>query len=293
MSSREFAYGPHTEGADMGPGNELAPERQDVGSRVRRFAGLAADDSGESDARPPLVLLHGLTFDRTMWQPALAELRRIDPGRRALAFDLPGHGASDAWESYDIQSVVNGLQQALEEAELRDPVLVGHSLAAIVASLYASQYPTRGVINVDQPLATAAFAEFIQSIEEQLRGPGFPEIWQQFASSMHTDLLPEAARRLAESTTNPRKDLVLGYWREVLDRPVSDLADLTAQMLTGLRTAGVPYLIVAGAELDADYRQWITEVLPQAEITVMPDSGHFPHLAHPAQFAECLAASAH
>lgn len=27
------------------------------------LAGLAVDDVGKSDARPPLVLLHGLTFD--------------------------------------------------------------------------------------------------------------------------------------------------------------------------------------------------------------------------------------
>ena len=38
------------------------------------YAGLAADESGMPDGRPPIVLLHGLTFDRTMWRPALAEL---------------------------------------------------------------------------------------------------------------------------------------------------------------------------------------------------------------------------
>jgi Predicted hydrolases or acyltransferases (alpha/beta hydrolase superfamily) len=58
------------------------------------LAGLAADDYGLSDDRAPLVLLHGLTFDRSLWRPSLAELSRIDPGRRVLALDLPGHGAS-------------------------------------------------------------------------------------------------------------------------------------------------------------------------------------------------------
>ena len=38
-----------------------------------RLAGLAADTQGHpDDTRPPLLLLHGLTFDRTMWRPALA-----------------------------------------------------------------------------------------------------------------------------------------------------------------------------------------------------------------------------
>lgn len=35
----------------------------------------------------PLVLLHGLTFDRAHWDPTLAELARLDPNRRALALD--------------------------------------------------------------------------------------------------------------------------------------------------------------------------------------------------------------
>jgi DNA-binding CsgD family transcriptional regulator len=44
--------------------------------------------------------------------------------------------------------------------------------------------------------------------------------------------------------------------------------------------------------LARDYRNWLNQVLPQATITVWPASGHFPHLAHPRRFAECLAATA-
>ncbi len=59
-----------------------------------------------------------------------------------------------------------------------------------------------------------------------------------------------------------------------------------------MRAAGVPYLVVAGNDPEPDYQQWLCEMLPQATITVWAGSGHFPHLAHPARFAECLAATA-
>ena len=277
----------------MGIGNESVRRNDDALGIVREVAGLAVDDVGVSDARPPLVLLHGLTFDRTMWQPALAELGHSDPGRRALAFDLPGHGESPGWESYDVDSVAHGVHRAVEEAGLVEPVIVGHSLAAIIAGVYAAQFPTRGVVNVDQPLQTAAFAGFLQSIADQLRGPGFPAMWDQFAASMHVELLPASAQQLVRSTSNPRQDLVLGYWREVLERPASDLAELTSAGLAALRTAEMPYLIVAGSDPEPEYRQWLNEVLPHAVITVLPGSGHFPHLAHPDDFAECLATTAH
>ena len=55
------------------------------------FGDLAGDLTGEPGRRPPLVLLHGLTFDRTSWHPVLAELNALDPGRPVLALDLPGH----------------------------------------------------------------------------------------------------------------------------------------------------------------------------------------------------------
>ncbi len=72
----------------------------------RLFGGLAGSLEGDPDRRPPLILLHGLTFDRTMWRPALAELRMIDLGRQVLAVDLPGHSESPAWRSYDIEGIV-------------------------------------------------------------------------------------------------------------------------------------------------------------------------------------------
>lgn len=98
-------------GRVVGIGNESVGTDHAVGT-VRNLAGLAADDVGGSDARPPLVMLHGLTFDRTMWQSALAQLAHIDPGRRALAFDLPGHGESPDWESYDLDRVAHGMHRA-------------------------------------------------------------------------------------------------------------------------------------------------------------------------------------
>ena len=96
----------------------------------RLLAGLACSLEGDTDRRAPLVLLHGLTFDGTMWQPAVSELRALDPGRRVLAVDLPGHGQSPAWPSYDFEAIADRVHRAVREAKLYSPVLVGHSAGA-------------------------------------------------------------------------------------------------------------------------------------------------------------------
>ncbi len=259
---------------------------------MRTLAGLAADDFGESDARPPLVLLHGLTFDRTMWGPALAELERVDPSRRVLAFDLPGHGQSAGWSSYDVESVAQGIHHAVEEAQLRSPVVVGHSLSAIIATVYAGRHPASGVVNVDQPLQTGPFAGFLHTLADDLRGPAFPAIWEGFLASMHVELLPQSAQDLVRSTCRPQQDLVLGYWREVLERSIDELTASAEEGMATLRAGGLPYLIVAGSDLEPAYQRWLNEMLPEARVTVWPESGHFPHLAHPDRFAAALASTA-
>jgi pimeloyl-ACP methyl ester carboxylesterase len=76
----------------------------------------------------------------------------------------------------------------------------------------------------------------------------------------------------------------------MLDRSPEELEAWIAAGLAELRDQGRPYLVVAGAELEPDYRSWLAQQLPQATVTVLAGSGHFPHLAHPGLFAECLAA---
>jgi pimeloyl-ACP methyl ester carboxylesterase len=256
------------------------------------FGDLAGDLTGEPGRKPPLVLLHGLTFDRTSWHPALAELATLDPGRQVLALDLPGHGESPAWPSYDMESLAEGVHRAVEEAGLRPPTLAGHSVAGVIATIYAGRHPAAGVVNVDQPLQVEPFARLVQSLAGPLRGPGFAQVWAQFEASMGIGLLPQAAQDLLQSARYVRQDLVTGYWRDAIDRPVEELARQVSDGLAAVRDAKVPYLYVAGHEPGQEYLGWLNRELPQAEVTIWPGSGHFPHLAQPGRFEQILAGTA-
>jgi pimeloyl-ACP methyl ester carboxylesterase len=256
-----------------------------------RLAGLAADDQGDTEHCPPVVLLHGLSFDRRMWRPVMDALKRIEPGRRVVALDLPGHGDSPGWAAYDVETLAEGVYRAVSAARLAPPVVVGHSMSAVVATVYAARYPTAGVINVDQPLEVASFARLVQSLAADLRGPRFAEVWARFEASMHAELLPPAGRALLASTRRPSQDLVVGYWRDLLERSPVELGAWAGDVLAELRAKHVPYLVVSGTEVSTDYRRWLGEVLPQAEILVWPESSHFPHLADPDRFAGVLATS--
>ena len=257
------------------------------------FGGLAGVLSGRPDGRPPLVLLHGLTFDHTMWQPALAELRRTGPERQVLALDLPGHGSSPAWARYDIDSIAAAAHAAVTAARLPEPVIVGHSMAAVIATVYAARYPARGVVNVDQWLLVEEYAAAVKPLAGEIRGGGFAAAWEQFEPSMHMEVLPATARDLLRPASSMRQDVVAGYWREGMDRSAVELAADVEAALAKVRAHGTRYLFIAGHEVEPGYRDWLSQQLPRAAIEVWPASGHFPQLAHPARFTGCLAGTAH
>ena len=55
-----------------------------------RFAGLAADDYGRSDGRPRLILLHGMTFDRTTWRDIVPGCSASTPDAASSRSTCPG-----------------------------------------------------------------------------------------------------------------------------------------------------------------------------------------------------------
>jgi pimeloyl-ACP methyl ester carboxylesterase len=254
------------------------------------YAGLATDDVGRSDTRPPLVLLHGLTFDRQMWRPSLAELETIDPGRRAIAIDLPGHGDSPDAMSYTVEALVERVHEAVGAAGLEAPVVVGHSAAAGTAFLYGVMHPSRGVVAVEGTLRVGAFAGMAQAMEPMLRGPGFRDAWDRITANVFglDEIAPEV-RDFVVATSRPRQEIVLGYWRDLFERTPQELEALVAQGAASIRASGLPYVAVVGHEPSPEDAGWIRSNMPEARTEVWPQSGHFPHLAHPRRFAEILA----
>lgn len=250
----------------------------------QRFAGLAGDLTGADDGRAPIVLLHGLTFDRGTWHPVLDELAQVDPGRRVLNLDLPGHGETPAMPPHDFPTLLPRVRRAVDEAGLERPVMVGHSMSGNLVSVYASEHPARAVVNVDSPPNPLPFARRLQALAARIRGPELPQVWRLMVDSFRLDVLPPAARAVVEAHMRAEPELIRSYWAQLLDMPIPALEAWVAGGLARLAQAGIPYLLIAGAPLPEE------QAFPHATVEVWPGSGHFPQLAHPRRFAERLAA---
>lgn len=247
-----------------------------------RLGELGADLTGTDDGRAAVVLLHGLTFDRGMWAPLVDVLE----GRRAVALDLPGHGGSARRDSYDLREVADVLHGAVTAAGANKPVLVGHSIGGVLATVYAAHHPARAVLNIDQPLLPGAFGEMLRALEPALRGPEYLDVWTRLVAGLGIEQLSPPLRRHLRST--PRQDLLVGYWHEILETSSEELRERRTRELAALRESGTAYHHVGRAPLNPDYEAWFRQCLPEAEITVLPGSGHFPHLAQPEALVKIL-----
>jgi pimeloyl-ACP methyl ester carboxylesterase len=184
--------------------------------RVPGPAGLlAVDDGGWSAFRPgragglPVVLVHSLAGNSCQWSAQLEHLRH---GRRAVAFDLRGHGRSEPArdDDYTIAGMAGDIAAVADGLGLGRLVLVGHSLGGGAALVYAAAHPDRvaGLLLVDpigdgKQISPAEAASFLAGFD--------PDYDNAIQSYWKTIAGPDPAiqdRLLADLRATPRQIVV-------------------------------------------------------------------------------------
>lgn len=127
--------------------------------------GIAVRDEGRPDGRP-IVLLHGGSRTLADWlfvAPSLAEDHRV------VSVDFRGHGLSDVVDSFVFDDGVRDCAGVVEALDLRDAVIVGHSLGGMTAVRYAARGGRcAAIVNVDG-FGTGHPSEFPGYSEEQAK----------------------------------------------------------------------------------------------------------------------------
>lgn len=96
----------------------------------------------------PVVFLAGWALSSRMWGRAM--LRLAERGARCVAYDRRGHGRSaDPGGGYDYDTLADDLAAVMAVLDLRDAVLVGHSMAGGEIVRYLTRHGrdrVRGVV---------------------------------------------------------------------------------------------------------------------------------------------------
>src|SRR5215472_15810147 len=87
----------------------------------------------------PVVLIHGYPLSGRAWDKQVPVL--LDDGRRVITYDRRGFGASSHPASgYDYDTFAADLNALMEALDLRDAILVGHSMGTGEVTRYISRY---------------------------------------------------------------------------------------------------------------------------------------------------------
>lgn len=233
--------------------------------------------SGEGE---PLVLIHGLGSSSADWELQVPEFSRHF---RVITPDLRGHGGSGRRGPYSVQQFAADTWALLDQLDIGQPVLLGHSMGGAVAMQMA----------LDRPRAVPklVLADTVPSFKPRTLGERWM-LWsrlllmgwlgpRRLSEYMNEKLFPrpdqaELRRRVARRNARNDKNAYLGSIRALtqwsIEARVTELS--------------MPVLVVA-AEHDyfprADLDRFVA-LLPNAQFLLVPDTHHNLPLEAPEVF---------
>jgi pimeloyl-ACP methyl ester carboxylesterase len=287
-------------------GDELASRRGETVIRrrpQRRHAVLHGDRVAYRVAGdgPPIVLIHGITSDSSIWERVMPGLARE---HTVIAPDLPGHGSSDKPKGdYSLGAHACCVRDLLLALGHERVTLVGHSLGGGIAMQFSYQFPEMcdRLVLVD----SGGLGRDVSVLLRAASLPGSELVLPLLASSR---LLGVGARL---GGALGRVGLRLGTDLEQMARGHNTLSDgaSRAAFLHTLRAVVDP----AGQRIDATNRLYLAERMPllliwgerdsiipvahgraaharmsRSRLEVLERSGHFPMLDEPECFLEVL-----
>jgi pimeloyl-ACP methyl ester carboxylesterase len=145
------------------------------------------------------VLVHGAWHGAWCWAAVINQLELL--GDRAFAVDLPGHGMNRANRAeVTLESYVDSVVKFIEDRDLRDVVLAGHSLGGITIPGVAVRIskrikrvvwvtalvPLEGKPTLDPAVANPAMAEHLTSD----RSTNIEAMGEEFMAGLANDMAP-------------------------------------------------------------------------------------------------------
>lgn len=242
--------------------------------------------------RPPMLCVHGGAA-HAHWFDYAAPGFSADYHVRAL--DLRGHGDS-AWADppdYTYARYASDLAEVVEKLDLRDFVLIGHSMGGLASLVYAANHPGRvgRLVVVDSMMhMTEDRVAAIRSVGQR-QGSSYATR-EDFAARFRlrpagTTASPQVVRRMAFHSCRQDAD---GSWRHKFDRDVY----ATRENLDGMpcwERVRIPALLVKGDRSPRITPQIFSAVkarCPQAELAEVANSDHHVTLDNPAGFVQAV-----
>lgn len=229
-------------------------------------------EGGEENGRAVLLLHAGVGDAEAHWKQILPVLARTF---HVLAPDLPGFGRSAALPEMTACAVVEWLHGLMQGLELDQAVLVGNSIGATIARLFAAAYPQQ------VPAVALVNGGVIPSPSRQEQMLyGMPVIGNLAAGLIGTGAASASAMHRLIHVRNEATDALIHAARANAAGTISVMG-MNARPFPTERQPMIPVLLMWGVEdpyMTDERVEALQRELPGAQLAPIADCAHFPHL---------------
>lgn len=227
---------------------------------------------GSASRRPTVVLFHGLFGDSDVWAATALNLNRA--GLNVLAFDLPGHGASEV-SATTLAGVVESLKAALQAEAWPSLVLVGHSYGAVVAARLAADtdLPVAGLAllspaGMGREVNSAFLDEVMAAEDDKMLAEAL-----SYVTVKHQRASPSYLRQMLKRIEAAKPQL-----RALIDEAVGPDDGLQHNSIREvLPVLACPVVIIQGREDGVMPWRHVLNAPSQVGLHLLSDVGHMPH----------------
>ncbi|HVR31164.1 MAG TPA: alpha/beta fold hydrolase, partial [Acidimicrobiia bacterium] len=237
-------------------------------------------------ASPPIVLLHSLALDRSMWSPLIDEL---DPARTVITMDLRGHGRSPTHDSFTIEDMADDVADTVGFLGHDQAVVVGLSMGGCVALAVAIRH--RSLVTGLGLIDTTAWY-----------GPDAPERWAERATKAQEQGMASLSQFQLERWFGPEflaanresaEVLLDVFAKNHLDSYVAACHAMGAfDARAELGAIAAPTVVIVG-ELDPatspEHADRLHQAIPGSTLNVIAGAKHLTPVECPAAVAALLA----
>lgn len=251
----------------------------------------------------PLILMHGFPDSLHLYDWLMPELAGT---RRVIAFDFLGWGDSDkpAGHRYDADSLRRDLEAVIAHFDLPDVVLVVHDASGLPGIDWALDNPERtaGLVLLNTfygPMPSLRAPEAIElfstpGLERDLSvwaTRNFDAIWlrrynEQIAKFISTPALREPFQRVLGHQSLAIRPAFYG-----LNRVLREEVESRGDQARRLRQLSAPVRIIFGNDdpyLNAGVARVFHDLLPNSELFLVEQAGHFVQVDKPDRVADLL-----
>lgn len=237
-----------------------------------------------------IVLLHGASASLRDFEASF--FHELAKDHQVIAIDRPGYGystrSSQIWPSPEIQADL--IHQALATLKVKNPVIIGHSLAGSVVMAYLIKYPDSAAGAV---LLAGATHSWDTGVSAQVQLAGIPIIGKLFASTVVLpigQLVFDQAVKGVFAPEQPTRDYrkrtgaILALRPNAFQSSSEDIRNLSDYLERQAERYGeieTPLLMITGNR-DTIVPAWnhadrVEQQVPQSAHVSLPDAGHALH----------------